>query len=300
MELSAPAHWSVAISFAAVSAPCGRHDAISAADAFGGRVTGRAGVRKVRCICNLAVHKYNTMIPRFFCPLPAEPAGQVSLPSAVTHHIDRVLRLSEGDAVTLFDGRGSEFSARLVRNGRQFEARLAEASSPVRESPLQVTLLQCLAASDKMDWVVQKAVELGAARVQPVASRRAVLKLTGERAQRRVDHWQQIAVSACEQCGRNRVPAVEPVLSLPQALALAQGQKLLLHPEGGRSLRQLSLDAGLPVAVLIGPEGGFDGEELAAAAAAGFSSLTLGPRVLRTETAGAAVLSALNALIGDF
>lgn len=264
------------------------------------RAVDRAEVRKVRRVCNLAVHKYNTMIPRFFCPLPDEPSGTVDLPPQVAHHIDRVLRLSDGDGVTLFDGRGREFSARLVRRGRQFGAALEAASSPQRESPVRVTLLQCLAASDKMDWVVQKAVELGAVCVQPVASRRAVLKLSGERAQRRVEHWQQIAVSACEQCGRNHVPEVLPVLSLPQALAEAQGQKLVLHPEGGRSLREQSLDADRPVTVLIGPEGGFDGEELAAAQAAGFRSLTLGPRVLRTETAGAAVLSALNALIGDF
>lgn len=257
-------------------------------------------VRKASSADVLAVHKYNTMIPRFFCPLPADPAGTITLPAPVAHHIDRVLRLADGDAITLFDGRGSEFAARLLRNGRSFDAVVGDESAPQRESALNVTLLQCLAAADKMDWIVQKAVELGVARVQPVASRRAVVKLAGERAQRRVEHWQQVAVSACEQCGRNRVPEVQPLLTLPQALAAAGGQRLLLHPEGGVPLKSAGLRADEPITVLIGPEGGFDAEELAAARAAGFAALTLGPRVLRTETAGLAVLSALNTLIGDF
>ncbi len=224
----------------------------------------------------------------------------VSLPTSVAHHVDRVLRLSEGDPITLFDGRGSEFSARLVRRGAALAATIGAETRPLRESPLKVTLLQCLVASDKMDWVVQKAVELGVARVQPVASRRAVVKLSAERAQRRIDHWQQIAVSACEQCGRNVVPEVRPVLPFGQALTVADGRRLLLHPEGGQPIASLVGDASSPISLLIGPEGGFDGEELVTAAACGFAAATLGPRVLRTETAGMAALSALNALIGDF
>lgn len=240
------------------------------------------------------------MIPRFFCSLPDQPSGVIDLPAPVAHHIERVLRLSAGDPVTLFDGRGSEFSARLLRSGKTLQADIGGEARPRRESPLSVTLMQCLAASDKMDWIVQKAVELGAVRVQPVASRRAVVKLSGDRAQRRVEHWQQIAVSACEQCGRNVVPEVAPLLNLPQALASASGRRFVLHPEGGIPLKSAGLRADEALTVLIGPEGGFDDEELAAARAAGFQPLTLGPRVLRTETAGAAVLAALNTLIGDF
>lgn len=240
------------------------------------------------------------MIPRFYCPLPAEPAESIDLPAAVAHHVERVLRLEEGDALTLFDGSGGEVLAHLQRAGRSLRAVLGPRSEPVRESALQVTLLQGLAASDKMDWIVQKAVELGVVRVQPVATRRAVVKLTGERAQRRVEHWQQIAVAACEQCGRNRVPEVLPLLPLPTALAAATGQRLLLHPEGGVPLRAAGLVADRPISLLIGPEGGFDAEELAAARAGGFTAVTVGPRVLRTETAGIAVVAALNALIGDF
>ncbi|WP_018411901.1 16S rRNA (uracil(1498)-N(3))-methyltransferase [Methyloversatilis thermotolerans] len=241
------------------------------------------------------------MIPRFHCPLPDHPLGRLALPGAVAHHVERVLRLEEGDLVTLFDGRGSEFSARLIRDGRNLAADVLAESTPEREGPLDVTLLQCLAASDKMDWIVQKAVELGVVRVQPVASRRAVLRLAGERADKRVAHWRQIAVSACEQCGRNRVPEIMPVTSLPQAVARESSpQRFILHPAGGVRLVDASPDRHRPIALLIGPEGGFDDDELAAASASGFCPLTLGPRVLRTETAGMAALAALNTLIGDF
>lgn len=242
----------------------------------------------------------NTMIPRFFCPLPDEPAGPLALPAAVAHHVERVLRLSAGDALTLFDGRGFEVDARLEGSGRDLRAVLGERRAPPREPVLRITLLQCLAASDKMDWIVQKAVELGVVRMQPVSSRRTVVKLAGERAQRRVEHWQQIAVASCEQCGRNVVPEVRPLLAFDAALAGAEGQRLLLHPEGGVSLRHANLRAEASITLLVGPEGGFDADELQAARNHGFAALTLGPRVLRTETAGVAVVAALHALIGDF
>lgn len=242
----------------------------------------------------------NTMNPRFFCPLPDEPVGVLALPAAVAHHVERVLRLSAGDPLTLFDGRGFEVEARLEGKGRDLRAVLGERRAPVREPALRITLMQCLAASDKMDWIVQKAVELGVARVQPVSCRRAVVRLAGDRAQRRIEHWRQIAVAACEQCGRNVVPEVLPLLSFEQAVAGADGQRLLLHPEGGVPLRQAELKADQPISVLIGPEGGFDHEELQSARRSGFAALTLGPRVLRTESAGVAVVAALNALIGDF
>lgn len=240
------------------------------------------------------------MNPRFFCPLPVDPVGSIALPPAVAHHVERVLRLVEGDRLTLFDGGGVEVEAVLEGSGRNLRAALGERSAPRRESPLQITLMQCLAASDKMDWIVQKAVELGVARVQPVASRRAVVKLSGDRAQRRVEHWRQIAVAACEQCGRNRVPDIRPLQTFAQAIAHAGGRRCMLHPEGGLPLRAAGLLADTPISLLIGPEGGFDAEELAAAREAGFAAVTLGPRVLRTETAGIAVVAALNALMGDF
>jgi 16S rRNA (uracil1498-N3)-methyltransferase len=242
----------------------------------------------------------NTMNPRFFCALPDEPAGSLVLPAAVAHHVERVLRLSAGDALTLFDGRGFEVDARLEGRGRDLCAILGARRVPVRESALRITLIQCLAGSDKMDWIVQKAVELGVTCVQPVSSRRAVVRLAGERAQRRVEHWRQIAIAACEQCGRNVVPEVRPLLTFEQAVADADGQRLVLHPEGGVPLRGANLSVAEPISLLVGPEGGFDTDELQAARGHGFVPLTLGPRVLRTETAGMAVLAALHALIGDF
>jgi 16S rRNA (uracil1498-N3)-methyltransferase len=240
------------------------------------------------------------MNPRFFCPLPVDPVGSIALPPAVAHHVERVLRLVEGDRLSLFDGGGVEVEAVLEGSGRNLRAVLGLRSAPQRESPLQITLMQCLAASDKMDWIVQKAVELGVTRVQPVACRRAVVKLSGDRAQRRVEHWQQIAVAACEQCGRNRVPDVLPLQTFGQAIEQAGGQRCMLHPEGGAPLKAAGLQAEAPISLLVGPEGGFDPEELAAARDAGFAAVTVGPRVLRTETAGVAVVAALNALMGDF
>ncbi|MDI6748724.1 MAG: 16S rRNA (uracil(1498)-N(3))-methyltransferase [Rhodocyclaceae bacterium] len=170
------------------------------------------------------------------------------------------------------------------------------------ESPLAVTLVQALPAGDKMDWVVEKCIELGVAAIQPVAAKRSVMRLTPDRMARRIAHWNAIARAACEQCGRNRVPPVLPVLDLPQYLAQTQTQnacRLLLSPHGSQALRAQAKPAA-PIVAMIGPEGGWDEGEIAAARAAGFAELRLGPRVLRTETAGAALLAALQALWGDF
>ena len=152
------------------------------------------------------------MNPRFFCPDGLLPDSDMPLPGPVAHHAERVLRLAVGDAVTLFDGQGGECAATLLALGKQPVARLGPRLAAGRESPLQITLVQALASGDKMDWVVQKAVELGAVAIQPVAAERSVLKLAGDRADKRVAHWQQIAVAACEQSGRNRVPQVAPIL----------------------------------------------------------------------------------------
>ncbi|NTV11970.1 MAG: 16S rRNA (uracil(1498)-N(3))-methyltransferase, partial [Zoogloea sp.] len=160
------------------------------------------------------------MNPRFFCQAGLVPETEITLPVAVAHHADRVLRLAVGDAITLFDGAGGECEGVLTALGKAASARLGPRIAVERESPLAVTLVQALASGDKMDWIVQKAVELGAAGVQPVAAERSVLKLAGERAEKRVAHWREVAVSACEQCGRNRLPEVGEVLSLAHWLAL--------------------------------------------------------------------------------
>ncbi len=228
----------------------------------------------------------------------------VSLPENAARHAARALRLGPGDAVTLFDGRGGEFTARIVTVCKeQVEAELLERRERECESPLRVTLAQALQAGDKMDLTVQKAVELGVVAVQPLAARRSVVRLDGERAVKRVEHWRGVAASACEQCGRNRLPSVAEVLPLDRWLAaLGSSQpgeaRLMLAPGAAATLG--ALPAPGHVILLIGPEGGFDPLEQQAAQAAGFMGVRLGPRVLRTETAGLAALAAMQVIWGDF
>lgn len=244
-------------------------------------------------------------LPRFHCP---DPEGRLvagatfDLPAEAAHHAVRVLRLAVGDGLLLFDGAGREFAAVLSEIGkRDAWVAVGEATGADRESRLDVTLYQALQSGDKMDYTVQKAVELGVGRIVPVDSRRSVLRLSGERAAKRVAHWQGVVVSACEQCGRTRVPEVAPIAPLAQALGGEEGGerlRLLLDPEGGVTLDQLP--PGSRIDLLVGAEGGLDPEEEAAARAAGFIGLRLGPRVLRTETAALTALAALHAVRGDF
>ncbi|HRP98592.1 MAG TPA: 16S rRNA (uracil(1498)-N(3))-methyltransferase [Rhodocyclaceae bacterium] len=241
------------------------------------------------------------MISRFFCPDRLPPAGTIELPDALAHHAVRVLRLADGDPLVLFDGHGGEYAARLVAHGRQWGAELLGHKPVERESPLELVLVQALASGDKMDWIVQKAVELGVAAVVPVRAERSVLRLSDERAARRRSHWQQVAVAACEQSGRNRVPQIAAIADLRSYLAesRAVGDRLVLAPDAAHRLSALARPAG-PVHLLIGPEGGWTPDELAACQAAGVTRVGIGPRVLRTETAGLAAVSALQARWGDF
>lgn len=238
------------------------------------------------------------MIPRLFCPTPLAGRRAVELPEAAAHHARRVLRLKTGDAVTLFDGRGGEVAGRLAPGGDGVRVDLGEWSAVEREAAFEVTLAQALPGGDKMDWVVQKAVELGAARIVPLAAARCVVRLAGERAVRRIAHWQSVAIAACEQCGRNRVPEVQPLRDLRGWLAelppVDDSARLLLAPTGAALPRDLGPRRG--AFLLIGPEGGLTDEEVAAARACGFAAASLGPRILRTETAGLAALAALAAL----
>lgn len=218
-------------------------------------------------------------------------------------HALKVLRMRDGEALVLFDGHGGEWPATLKVGAGGTAQALLEAQIPREcESPLDLTLVQALPSGDKMDWVVEKCVELGVAAIQPVAAKRSVIKLSAERMERRVAHWNAIASAACEQCGRNRVPVVAPVLDLPQYLAVAKDQnalRLMLAPAAASALRELPRPAG-PVLCMVGPEGGWEDGEMRAAEAAGFRLLQLGPRVLRTETAGMAALAAMQAMWGDF
>jgi 16S rRNA (uracil1498-N3)-methyltransferase len=242
------------------------------------------------------------MIPRFFCSQPIKVGATMELPQEAAHHALRVLRLRQGAAIVLFDGTGGEYRASLFEEGRRMSARI-EAFDPIeRESPLTVTLAQALPYGDKMDWIIEKAVELGVSAIVPLLAERSVVRLAGERAAKRVAHLNAVARAACEQCGRNRVPAVEAIAPLGAFLAasVAQGaQRLVLTPGGTRSLAALAPSA-QGVVLLAGPEGGWSDAEMAAFRACGWRELTLGPRILRSETAGPAALAALQTRWGDF
>ncbi len=219
------------------------------------------------------------------------------------HHVIHVLRLQAGAPLTLFDGRGVEFPAlikRIDKSGITLAVTGRQETS--RESPLHITLAQGISSGERMDYTVQKCVELGVTAIRPLQTQRSVVRLSGERAERRVAHWQSITAAACEQCGRNRLPAVLPVQALMQWLGespKADGLRLLLSPHIHTArLRDLKRPAG-SITLLVGPEGGWNPEEAQAALSAGFAPLALGPRVLRTETAAVAALAAMQALWGD-
>ncbi|MBL8521123.1 MAG: 16S rRNA (uracil(1498)-N(3))-methyltransferase [Betaproteobacteria bacterium] len=239
--------------------------------------------------------------PRFHVPepLPRTADAEVVLRGAAAQHM-QVLRLAAGDMLALFDGGGGECAATLLECGkREARVRIDAHHAIERESPLRITLVQALATGDKMDAIVQKAVELGVRAIQPVSTVRATVRLTTERAAQRRAHWQAVAIAACEQCGRNRIPDVFAVTAFDRWLsAPVDGLRAVLHPEGGATLDAVRLHA--PIALAIGPEGGFSPEEVVAARQAGATILTAGPRVLRTETAGMAMLAALNARAGAF
>jgi 16S rRNA (uracil1498-N3)-methyltransferase len=240
-------------------------------------------------------------LPRFYCRAALSPGAHIELPEPVARHAVRVLRMPPGASMVLFDGRGGEYLAHIQRIERErVVAELASWQDVERESPLAVTLVQALQAGEKMDFTIQKAVELGVRDIVPVESRRSVLRLSGERAAKRVAHWQGVAASACEQCGRNQVPLVAPLEKLENWLARpADGAlRLMLAPDADEAL--VDLPPASAVQLLIGAEGGLDPQEVLAARQAGFRPVRMGPRVLRTETAGLAALAILQALWGDF
>lgn len=239
--------------------------------------------------------------PRFYCREVLSPGAHIDLPAPVARHAVRVLRLPPGAAVVLFDGRGGEYDARIERIERdRVVAALGAWRDVERESGLTVTLIQAVQAGEKMDYTVQKAVELGVSQIVPVDSRRSVTRLSGERAARRVAHWQGVAAAACEQCGRNQVPQLAPLEKLENWLARpANGTlRLILAPDAEQAL--VDLPPVTNVQMLIGAEGGLDPQEIIAAQQVGFKAVRMGPRILRTETAGLAALAAMQALWGDF
>ncbi|MFO7543648.1 MAG: 16S rRNA (uracil(1498)-N(3))-methyltransferase [Thiobacillus sp.] len=239
--------------------------------------------------------------PRFYLDQILAPGARFSLPPGPARHAARALRLSVDDVVTLFNGQGGEFSARIERIHKDEVAVSVTGFTDVeRESRLRVMLAQGISSGERMDYTLQKAVELGVAAIQPIAARRSVVKLAGERADRRIAHWQGVVASACEQSGRNQVPAVFAPLSLAGWLGQAPpGRLLFLSPLAEARLADLPTPTAMDCLV-AGPEGGFEADEIAALQAAGALPVRLGPRVLRTETAALAALAAMQTLWGDF
>ena len=233
------------------------------------------------------------------------PGADLRLPPGQARHVARVLRLAQGDALVLFNGDGAEYDAVVTRAaGGEVTVRIGAARDGGRESALDILLGQALSSGERMDYTVQKAVELGVTAIQPLAAGRSVVRLDAERAGKRVAHWQSVAISACEQCGRNRIPAIAPVAALDAWLARKDtpgtgALRVLLSPQAEARLRDRPRPGG-GVVLLAGPEGGFTQDEEAAARAGGFTPVRLGPRVLRTETAAVAALAAMQALWGDF
>jgi 16S rRNA (uracil1498-N3)-methyltransferase len=250
-------------------------------------------------------------MPRFFCPAALATGSLLDLPAGAARHV-QVLRLQPGDAITLFNGGpgwhgesapGGEFDATITQMGRSdVQVQVGAHHATEREAGRAVHLAVGMPANDRMDWLVEKATELGVASIQPLMTERSVLRLAGERADKKVAHWQSVAVAACEQCGGNRVPTIHPVQTLAQwikaglsseANSSTQPSRLLLSlREGSRALRPLATD--LPDALFLsGPEGGLSPAEEEVAIAGGFAPVSLGARVLRAETAALAALTLL-------
>ena len=239
-------------------------------------------------------------MPRIYLPDPIPAHGVLEAPAAAAHHIANVLRLAQGDSLTLFDGRGYEHTAVIQRISKSgVTLTVADATQVDRESPLRVALAQGISSGERMDYTVQKSVELGVTAIQPLMVERSVVRLSPERAAKRVAHWQAIAVAACEQCGRNRIPTVHPLVDA-ERYSGGEGSRILLSPAAELTFSQACKAGNGPFTIAAGPEAGFSAEEVRAFLNAGYVPARIGPRVLRTETAGLAALAALNALKGDF
>jgi 16S rRNA (uracil1498-N3)-methyltransferase len=261
--------------------------------------------------CHIRSRASHVRLTRVFVEGELQSGSVVELPRETGAHLAKVLRARSGDEVVLFNGDGREFTGAVEKvQGSRVSASIGAARTIDRESPFQLTLVQCVPRGDRMDFIVQKATELGVARIIPVLSRRSVVRLDEGQAASKQLHWRAVAVSACEQCGRNRLPSVaapQPLLTYLGALAQAnESLRLVLEPErarrterGAQSIDIASLQSASLAEIAIGPEGGFAPEELEAFDLSSFSRLGLGPRVLRTETAAIAAIVVLQARFGD-
>lgn len=239
-------------------------------------------------------------MPRFYLPTDLAPNTTFRLPENIVRHI-HVLRLNAGDAITLFNGTGNDFDATLQDLGkRHAECHITAQRQPENESPLAITLVQAVSSGERMDFTLQKSVELGVRAIQPIISERCVVRLSGERADKRVQRWQDIVIAACEQSGRSIVPTVLPIVSFSDYLRQMPPElHLMMSLRRATTLRDIA-PAPQSLRLMIGPEGGWTPAEEQAALAAGVQTITLGKRVLRTETAAMAAMAAIQVLWGDF
>ncbi|HCP22206.1 MAG TPA: 16S rRNA (uracil(1498)-N(3))-methyltransferase [Marinobacter hydrocarbonoclasticus] len=239
-------------------------------------------------------------IPRIFTNSPLAVGSQCQLDDNAANHVGRVLRMQAGQALLLFNGDGQDYRATITEAGKKHvQVAVTEAGKNETESTLRVVLAQTLSKGDRMDYAVQKAVEMGVSEIVPLTTERCDVKLKGDREDKRLRHWQQVAISAAEQCGRARVPEIQPVMTVQQWLehARACDLRLVLHHRTERSLNTLEKPSS--IALMIGPEGGLTAEEIALAEDNGFLPVALGPRVLRTETAPVAAIALCQWLWGD-
>ena len=238
---------------------------------------------------------------RIFVDQQLQEGKALMLPDEAAHHVARVLRLRTGHALILFDGRGGEYEAEISSVEKRFvEVLINEYREVDKESPIRITLVQGISRGQKMDFILQKAVELGVERIVPVMTEHGNVRLDDQRQQKKIGHWQGVIVGACEQSGRNKIPELVAPIGFDEWLSLDSGvTKLIMNPESGVSLAKLSKPKG-SVVVLVGPEGGFSDDEIKKAGAAGYQDINIGPRILRTETAALVAISACQVLWGDF
>lgn len=237
--------------------------------------------------------------PRIFTPRHLAESAELELDEAAARHVAGALRLKPGARLRLFNGEGGEYAARVASMDRRQVRVLVETFFDLeRESPLPITLGLSISRGERMDYAIQKTTELGVAGIQPLVTERTEVRLKGEREEKKRRHWQQVATSACEQCGRNRVPQVRAALPLAEWLQQAAGAcRLVLHHRAGAGIEKMAAPG--RVDLLVGPEGGLSGPEIEAALGAGFLPVSLGPRIMRTETAPVAAISILQFHWGD-
>lgn len=239
-------------------------------------------------------------IPRIYTNANLTPGTDIQLDEGAARHLISALRMTAGQQIILFNGQGGEYSAELVQAKKGKASAMVTGFTQIdRESPLQIHLAIGISRGERMDWIVQKATELGVNQITPLFSERCEVKLSGERLHKRLGHWQQVAISACEQSQRNKVPTINPAVSLTDWLSLCDSKlKLVLHHRTDQRLSTMANGEG-SIGLLVGPEGGLSQAEIDQALGSNFLALALGPRVLRTETAPLAAISILQSLWGD-